>query len=102
MVRSKSEVIIANMLFERDIPFRYEKALYAPDRTFFLPDFTVTSRGTDYYWEHLGLLERADYKAHWKKKEAWYAKHFPGRLIITKEKGDLSKQADKVIKQLLG
>ncbi len=44
MVRSKSEVIIANMLAERDIPFRYEVALYAPDGTFYLPDFTVTAR----------------------------------------------------------
>ena len=45
MVRSKSEVIIANLLFDRDIPFRYEIPLFAPDGTFYLPDFTITWRG---------------------------------------------------------
>jgi len=29
MVRSKSEVIIANMLYERDIPFKYEVQCFA-------------------------------------------------------------------------
>jgi hypothetical protein len=99
MVRSKSEVIIANMLFERDVPFSYEKPLYAPDGTFYLPDFTVTWRGTNYYWEHLGLLHREDYRAHWERKKAWYEKHFAGRLVITEESGELSKEADKVIQK---
>ena len=44
MVRSKSEVIIANMLHEREIPFTYEVPLFAEDGTFYLPDFTVNSR----------------------------------------------------------
>ena len=96
-VRSKSEVIIANMLYERDIPFVYEVPLYAPDGTFYLPDFTVKWRGTDYYWEHLGMLNRADYKAHWEKKRIWYEKYFPDKLIITEEGGELSKQTDKEI-----
>ena len=47
MVRSKSQVIIANMLFDRDIPFRYERPMYAQDGTFHLPDFTVTWRGEE-------------------------------------------------------
>lgn len=38
MLRSKSEVIIANLLFERNIPFRYEVPLRAPDGTMKLPD----------------------------------------------------------------
>ena len=99
MVRSKSEVIIANMLFERDIPFRYEQPLYASDGSFYLPDFTVTWRGKDYYWEHLGLLHRDDYKAHWDEKQKWYDKYFPGQLIITEESGELSKEADEVIQR---
>ena len=97
-VRSKSEVIIANMLFERDIPFRYEQPLFASDGTFFLPDFSVTWRGSDYFWEHVGMLHRDDYRTHWEKKKAWYNRFFPGRLIVTEESGELSKQADKVIK----
>lgn len=99
VVRSKSEVIIANMLHERDIPFRYEQPLYASDGSFYLPDFTISWRGTDYFWEHIGMLHRDDYRAHWEKKKAWYKQFFNGRLIITEEAGDLSKQADEFIKR---
>lgn len=99
VVRSKSEVIIANMLYERDIPFRYEQPLYASDGTFYLPDFTVSWRGSDYFWEHVGMLHRDDYRAHWEKKKAWYERFFKGRLIVTEEAGDLSKRADDVIRK---
>ncbi|MFC2167769.1 ATP-dependent RecD-like DNA helicase [Acidobacteriota bacterium] len=99
VVRSKSEVIISNMLCERDIPFRYEQPLYASDGSFYLPDFTINWRGMDYYWEHVGMLHRDDYKTHWEKKHKWYEHHFKGQLIITEEAGDLSKQADGVIRR---
>ena len=72
MVRSKSEVIIANMLAERDIPFRYEIPLFAPDGTFYLPDFTVTARGEQWYWEHLGRMDLEEYRNHWETKRTWY------------------------------
>ena len=97
-VRSKSEVIISNMLHERDIPFRYEQPLYASDGSFYLPDFTVTWRGKDFFWEHVGMLHRDDYRAHWDKKRIWYERFFPGQLITTEESGELSKQADDVIR----
>ncbi len=97
-VRSKSEVIIANLLHDRDIPFRYEQPLYASDGSFYLPDFTVTWRGKDYFWEHVGMLHREDYRAHWKTKRAWYEKNFPGCLIVTEESSELSPQADEVIR----
>jgi hypothetical protein len=42
MLRSKSEVIIANLLHEREVPFRYELPLFAGDGTLRLPDFTLT------------------------------------------------------------
>lgn len=88
MVRSKSEVIIANMLFEREIPFRYEVPLYAPDGTFYLPDFTINWQGEAWYWEHLGMLHDEVYRHHWETKQAWYEKHgFGDRLITTSEVG---------------
>ncbi len=99
VVRSKSEVIIANMLYERDIPFRYEQPLFASDGSFYLPDFTITWRGADYYWEHVGMLHREDYRAHWEKKRAWYERFFDKQLIVTEEAGDLSKQGDDVIRR---
>jgi exodeoxyribonuclease V alpha subunit len=97
MVRSKSEVIITNMLAEREIPFRYEIPLYAPDGTFYLPDFTVTWQGKDWYWEHVGRLDLEDYRNHWETKTAWYEKHFPGQLVTTLESNNLSKDAAAII-----
>lgn len=97
-VRSKSEVIIANMLAAEEVPFVYEQPLYAPDGTMFLPDFTVKFMGETYYWEHVGRLDCPDYKAHWEKKEKWYNKHFPGKLLVTYESKDLSTDAMKIIK----
>jgi hypothetical protein len=97
MVRSKSEVIIANMLFDREIAFDYEKPLYAPDGSFYLPDFTILWRGERYFWEHLGLLTLEEYRNKWAVKKAWYEKHFPGRLVTTEESGSLSKDAQDVI-----
>lgn len=96
-VRSKSEAIIANLLVDRNIPFRYEEPLYAADGTMFLPDFTVTFKGEDFYWEHLGLLHNPKYKAHWEKKKAWYEKNFPGKLLTTQESNNLTKEAEAII-----
>lgn len=96
MVRSKSEVIIANILFDRDISFYYEKPLYAPDGSFYLPDFTIVYRGEQYYWEHLGMLESEEYRTHWELKKAWYEKHFPERLLTTEESGKLSFDAAQI------
>lgn len=96
MVRSKSEVIVANLLHEREIPFSYEKSLVAKDGTMYLPDFTITWRGEEYYWEHVGMLDNPDYVKGWEEKQAWYEKHFPGKLVFTTEK-KLSKSAEAVI-----
>src|SRR5205823_2340380 len=98
MVRSKSEVIIANMLFERDIPFRYELRRSAPDGTFYLPDFTVTWAGRTWFWEHWGLMEDEKYRRHQQTKKQWYEKHFPGTLVETFESTNLSADADALIK----
>ena len=96
-VRSKSEAIITNMLVDRDIPFKYEEPLYAKDGTMYLPDFTVTFRGEEYYWEHVGRTNDEAYMAHWAKKEAWYNKNFPGKLLTTYESNNLSKDAAELI-----
>lgn len=96
-VRSKSEAIIANLLAAREIPFKYEEPLYADDGTMFLPDFTVTFKGEDFYWEHLGLLHDPKYAAHWNEKKLWYEKNFPGKLLTTQESNNLTKDAESII-----
>lgn len=98
-VRSKSEVIIVNMLVAEEVPFVYEAPLYAPDGTMFLPDFTVKFRGETYYWEHVGRLDLPAYRAHWEIKKKWYEKHFPGKLLTTYEGRELSLEAMAIIKE---
>jgi hypothetical protein len=104
MVRSKSEVIIANMLFERGIPFQYEVPLRAPDGTFYLPDFTISFRGETWYWEHLGLAQDEAYRNHWDTKKAWYLKHgFADHLIETREVDGFDCIAvERVLRERLG
>lgn len=101
MVRSKSEVIIANILFERKIPFEYEAGLLVDGKQF-SPDFTIKWGGKTYYWEHLGLLEQEQYKSAWEIKKAMYKEHFPGRLITTTESAVLSKTAESLVNQYFG
>ncbi|MCT7554957.1 ATP-dependent DNA helicase [Aliarcobacter butzleri] len=98
MVRSKSEVIIANMLTERNIPFWYEKPLFASDGSFYLPDFTIMLNGEEYYLEHIGRLDIPSYREHWEKKSVWYDKYFKGKLLTTYESSTLSKDIDSIIK----
>jgi exodeoxyribonuclease V alpha subunit len=100
MLRSKSEVIIANLLHERGIPFRYELPLFAGDGTLRLPDFTVTWRGQTFFWEHLGRLDLTEYAEEWQNKRAWYDRWFPGQLLTTEEGPQLSKAAAKLIDEL--
>jgi AAA domain/UvrD-like helicase C-terminal domain len=74
-VRSKSEVIIANMLYQKGISdYRYEARLTAADGSIRYPDFTIedSAMGTTYYWEHLGMLRDPSYRARWERKLAWY------------------------------
>ncbi len=101
MLRSKSEVIIANLLHERQIPFLYEEPLFAGDGTIRLPDFTVTWRGKTFYWEHLGRLDLTDYVREWDDKRTWYERWFPGQLLTTQEGSQLSKDAEAVIEALM-
>jgi len=65
-VRSKSELAIAEALSHAGVTFEYEKPLTLGGSTRY-PDFTIEDEisGRTVYWEHLGLLERPDYRAHW-------------------------------------
>ena len=99
LVRTKSELVIANLLAGQGIPFGYEVPLRAADGTFYLPDFTIVARGETWYWEHVGRLDSDAYRNHWETKQAWYDRFFPGRLIVTHETGDLSQQVHRIIKQ---
>lgn len=103
MVRSKSELVIANLLHERDVPFSYEVLLRAPDGTMYLPDFTISWQGETWFWEHWGMMSSDSYQGHRERKIAWYNKHFPGRLIETFEGPRLSQDAaDNISRHFAG
>ena len=74
LVRSKSELNIADELFARDIEYAYEQPLVLPDGRTRYPDFTIAdhARGTTFYWEHLGLLDDPGYRSRWERKRAEY------------------------------
>ncbi len=62
LVRSKSEVIIANALWHYGIPFHYEEKFHTFDGDYFFPDFTIhLPDGSIIIWEHLGLLNKMQY-----------------------------------------
>ena len=76
LMRSKSEVIVANILRSLDVNYSYEELLKMPDGSVREPDFTIRrADGPPIYWEHLGMLDLAGYRADWEAKLAWYSKH---------------------------
>jgi hypothetical protein len=76
LMRSKSEVIVANVLRSLGIEYSYEELLRMPDGGVREPDFTIRRPGrSPIYWEHLGMLDLAGYRADWEAKLAWYGQH---------------------------
>ncbi len=75
-VRSKSEVIIANLLHANGVSYHYEHPLELGGVVKY-PDFTIEDddTGVTYYWEHCGLLHDAAYRQRWKEKQSWYRQH---------------------------
>ncbi len=63
MMRSKSEVIIANELIRRGIPFVYEKKTFLPDGTIVHPDFTMPDAfgEREIILEFFGMMGDPDY-----------------------------------------
>ena len=90
MVRSKSEVIIANMLDANGIKYLYEEKLPLGD-TYKLPDFTIkdAAAGTLIIWEHCGMMTNPEYKERWEaKKRVYEANGYSeknGNLIVTED-----------------
>ncbi len=61
--RSKTEVLIADMLEEMEIPFIYEKPLELKSGTVH-PDFTLLDMRNrkEVYWEHFGMMDDVEYR----------------------------------------
>ncbi|MBR4152347.1 MAG: ATP-dependent DNA helicase RecQ [Selenomonadaceae bacterium] len=99
-VRSKSEVIIANLLYAAEINYRYEEPLEV-DGVKILPDFTIyLPNGRKIFWEHIGMLGVEKYDKRWVEKLNLYKNYFPDDLRKTYESGVLSNDAQKIIEKL--
>ena len=89
LVRSKSEVIIANLLYENGIKYRYEEPLIVGGYRK-RPDFTIKDEesGKIWYWEHCGMMSDNKYRRKWENKKRLYnANGFVEgeNLIVTEE-----------------
>ena len=90
IVRSKTELNIANALYKRKIPYKYECPLILRNRNIIYPDFTIldVKNRKIVYWEHRGMMDDRDYAKNSVARLREYADNqiFPGdNLIITEE-----------------
>ena len=93
-VRSKSEVIIADVLHKYELQGRlsytYEEELSASGGDPWdvrLPDFTVRVGGKTHYWEHCGMADDPAYRQRWEEvRRPWYVRNgYADQLIETYE-----------------
>lgn len=119
LVSSKSELVIADLLFEAErkfgIRYFFERVLIGEDGRQRWPDFSVEDcDGETWYWEHCGMLDQPDYDRRWKAKlafyrrnkiERWSETNTGGRLIVTEDgprKGLDSAAISRLIERLWG
>ena len=107
MVRSKSEQLIAELLYSYGIPCRYEAELRIGEAVY-APDFTIRrADGKIFYWEHMGLISSIGYyDRQLSKLRVYYgAKIVPwDNLILSfdNDSGDLDvRTVDQLIRQWL-
>ena len=76
LVRSKSEVIIANALHYNGLDYEYEPELKLEDRVK-RPDFKIEDydTGVVWYWEHCGMMTDPQYRKRWEDKKKFYEKN---------------------------
>lgn len=89
-MRSKSEVIIANLLDRLNIDYKYEMPLQLNHIGIVHPDFTILNvkARKEIYWEHLGMLDDQVYRNNAINKIRCYENsgYFMGdKLMITAE-----------------
>ena len=87
-VRSKSEVIVYDILSALGLTVEYETPLVSKSgdpKDFRLPDFTVHYQGKTWYWEHLGMLDKESYKRDWELKRDWYRDNGYWDRVVTSQ-----------------
>lgn len=87
LVRSKSELLIAEKLHALGINYHYERTLEGTLEAGRLrPDFSfIDDAGEVILWEHLGRMDEAKYREGWAWKKNWYSLngYAEGRNLFT-------------------
>ena len=108
-VRSKSEIIIANLLHDKKIPYHYEYPLKLSNGVTIHPDFFCLNKRTrqEFYWEHCGKMDDVEYTSNLTQRIADYSKCeilLGKNLIITMETGKThleTKNVERMIQTYL-
>ena len=110
MVRSKSEVIIANILYRnrKDILYKYERPLEVMEngrQKNIYPDFTILNKHTGKvtYWEHAGRMDDSYYANEFVKKMNTYIDNdlLLGRDVVVSFESLINPLDIKVVKRLV-
>lgn len=99
MVRSKSEVIIANELENAGFDWHYENdnKYVVINGNKYLPDFVIFHNGKTYYWEHLGLRNDEEYEKKWQKKQKDYLSDKSIILKYTEDQSNGGINCEKIL-----
>lgn len=89
-VKSYGEKVIADLLFEHDVEYKYEKACYWGDGTVYRPDFTIeTAKNSQVIIEYFGLVGDPEYdlqtrkkRAYWKGKKTPLVEVYPSDVVV--------------------
>lgn len=105
LVRSKSEVMLADMYYELGIPYRYEAQLLLKNGKKKYPDFTLLKTKTReiIYHEHLGLMDHEQYRQMNLAKLDEYRRNgiYPGKNLIITYEGEGSYLNIREIRQMV-
>lgn len=104
-MRSKSEIMIADLLTKNHIPYLYEKPLNLKGFGIIYPDFTLLDfkKRREVYWEHLGLMDDSAYaNSAIKKIFAFKANSiYPGsRLFLTFETSQFPLDTSQIMAEI--
>lgn len=105
MVRSKSEIIIANTLYRLGIPYRYEYPLRFMDGRIIYPDFTLldVKQRKEVIFEHFGMMDDPIYAEKTMKKISNYESngyYMGNNFLCTFESKNVPLNNNLLIKKL--
>ena len=103
-VRSKSEVMIADLLDMKHIPYKYEYPLKIGNG-YKYPDFIVLNKKTreEFVWEHLGMMDNPEYVERNVKKIKQYNEvgYLLGKNLILTMESKLCPLSTMVVRKII-